>query len=163
MSTFFRNINFRILNLAPLILLFLITLTGNAVINISFISINILYVLVYFWALKSPESLGNGYIFLGGIITDVIFGLPIGTNPFTLLIIASVASYVRNVTVRITLINDWISFLPTLIIANFVYFIILYLLDYQIDYIYLLKNSIFTFIFYPMLWVFFSITLRLIK
>ena len=163
MALFLKNIRFKFLNLAPLFYLFLITLTGNAVINISFISINILYGLIYFWALKLPESLGNGYIFLGGLITDVIFALPIGTSPFTLLIIVSVASYVRNVTVRITLITDWISFIPTLIIANFFYFIILYLSNYQIDYIYLLQNSIFTFIFYPILWVIFSITLRLMR
>jgi len=36
-----------------------------------------------------------------------------------LLIIAAVAAYARVVTVRITLINDWISFIPALLIANF--------------------------------------------
>ena len=71
-----------------------------------------------------------------------------------------VAAYVRVVTVRITLINDWISFIPALLFANFVYFISLYYSDFSINYFYLLKNSIFTFIFYPVLWGLFSLLLK---
>ena len=32
--------------------------------------------------------------------------------------VAAVAAYVRVVTVRITLVNDWISFIPTLLFAK---------------------------------------------
>ena len=93
----------------------------------------------------------------------MILGLPIGITALTLLCIVSVAAYVRVVTVRITLINDWISFVPALLFANFVYFISLYYSNYSIEYFYLLKNSIFTFIFYPVLWGFFSLLLNLTK
>ena len=86
-----------------------------------------------------------------------------GTNALALLVIAAVAAYVRVVTVRITLINDWVSFIPALIIANIVYFISLNFSDYSVDYIYLFKNSISTFVFYPILWVIFSLILNLTK
>ena len=76
---------------------------------------------------------------------------------------AGAAAYVRVVTVRITLINDWISFIPALLLANFIYFISLYFSEYSIDYFYLLKNSIFTFIFYPVLWGLFTLILNLRK
>jgi hypothetical protein len=107
--------------------------------------------------------LGYGYIFLSGIISDVVFGFPLGINALSLLIIASVAAYIRVVTVRVTLVNDWISFIPALLFANFIYFFSLYFSNYSIDYLYLFKNSIFTFVFYPILWGIFSMMLNLSK
>ncbi len=141
----------------PLILLFLIALNGNSVINIKFVSINIHYIFIYYWVLRQPQNMGYGFIFLSGIISDVVLGLPLGINSLSLLFIAGVAAYVRVVTVRINLINDWISFIPALLIGNFIYFISLYYSNYSVDYLYLIKNSIFTFICYPILWGFFSL------
>ena len=149
--------------LLPLIFLFFISLNGISIINFNFFTVNIHFILVYYFALRKPDILGNGYIFLSGIITDVIHGLPIGTTALTLLIIAGVASYVRMVTVRVSLLTDWISFIPTVLLATFTYYLILNFSDYSIDYIYLLKNSIFTLIFYPILWFIFSIMLNLLQ
>ena len=154
---------FKFVGVLPLLMLFFISLSCSSVINIKFFSINVHYILVYYWVLRQPQSLGYGFIFLSGIISDVVFGLPLGVNALSLLIIAAVAAYVRVVTVRITLVNDWISFIPALLFANFVYFVSLYYLDFSIEYFYLLKNSIFTFIFYPVLWGFFSLVLNLSK
>jgi len=153
----------KFIGILPLIILFFISLNGSSVINIKFFSINIHYILVYYWVLRQPQRLGYGFIFLSGLISDVVLGLPLGVNSLSLLFVAGVAAYVRVVTVRITLINDWISFVPALLFANFVYFISLYYSNYSIEYFYLLKNSIFTFIFYPVLWGFFSLLLNLTK
>ena len=144
-------------------ILFYVSLTGNSVLDFKFLSINVHYILIYYWVLRQPQALGYGFIFLAGIINDVVFGLPIGATPLSLLVISAVAAYVRVVTVRITLINDWVSFIPALLLANFVYFIVLYFSNYSIDYLYLFKNSIFTFIFYPILWSVFSILLNFMK
>ena len=153
----------KFIGILPLIMLFFISLNGSSVINIKFFSINIHYILVYYWVLRQPQSLGYGFIFLSGLISDVVLGFPLGVNSLSLLFVAGVAAYVRVVTVRITLINDWISFVPALLFANFVYFISLYYSNYSIEYFYLLKNSIFTFIFYPVLWGFFSLFLNISK
>ena len=156
-------VKFKFLGLIPLILLFFISLNGNSVVNFNFFSVNIHYILIYFWTLRKPESLGYGFIFLSGIISDVVLGLPLGINALTLLFIAAVASYVRVVTVRINLINDWVSFIPALVIANLVYFASLYLSNYPVEYLYLLKSSISTFILYPILWLIFSLILNLTR
>ena len=153
----------KFISLLPLLILFFISLNGSSVINIKFFSINIHYILVYYWVLRQPQSLSYGFIFLSGLISDVVLGFPLGINSLSLLFVAGVAAYVRVVTVRITLINDWISFIPALLFANFVYFISLYYSDFSIDYFYLLKNSIFTLIFYPVLWGLFSLLLNLTK
>jgi cell shape-determining protein MreD len=147
----------------PIFLLFFITLNGKSVIDFKILSINVHYILIYFWVLRQPQALGYGFIFLSGIITDVIFGLPIGVSALALLTVAAVAAYVRVVTVRISLVNDWISFIPALLLANFIYFMSLYFSNYSIDYLYLFKNSVFTFIFYPILWLLFTALLNLMK
>ena len=163
MPLIFKNARFKFFGILPLALLFFISLNGSSIINIKFFSVNIHYILVYYWVLRQPQSLGYGFIFLSGIISDVVLGFPIGINALSLLFVAGVAAYVRVVTVRITLVNDWISFIPALLFANFVYFTSLYFSNYSVEYIYLLKNSIFTFIFYPILWGLFSLILNLIE
>ena len=116
----FKNFKFKFLELIPLILLFITALNGVSILDLKFFSINIHYILIYFWVLRQPAALGYGYIFLAGIINDVIFGLPMGASSLSLLIVAGVATYVRVVTVRISLINDWVSFIPALLFPNFI-------------------------------------------
>jgi len=163
MALAFKQVKFKFFEILPLLLLFFISLNGISIINIKFFSVNIHYILVYYWVLRQPQSLGYGFIFLSGIISDIVLGFPIGVNALSLLFVAGVAAYVRVVTVRITLVNDWISFIPALLFANFIYFSSLYFSNYSVDYLYLLKNSVFTFIFYPILWGLFSLILNLTK
>ena len=153
-----KQIKFKFLELIPLLLLFYISLNGHSVIDLKYFSINLHYILVYYWVLRQPRMLGYGFIFISGVISDVVFGLPL-----SLLIIAGVAAYARVVTVRITLVSDWISFIPALLVANFIYFLSLYFSNYYVDYLFLFKNSIFTFIFYPVLWAIFTLILNLTK
>ena len=163
MSYTIKQIRLKFFELVPIFLLFFITLNGKSVIDFKVISINVHYILIYYWVLRQPQALGYGFIFLSGIITDVVFGLPIGVSALALLAVAAVAAYVRVVTVRISLVNDWISFIPALLLANFIYFMSLYFSNYSIDYLYLFKNSIFTFMFYPILWLLFTALLKLMK
>lgn len=163
MTYTFHQVKSKFFEMLPLLLLFFISLNGSSIINLKFFSVNIHYILVYYWVLRQPQSLGYGFIFLSGIISDVVFGFPLGVNALSLLFIAAVAAYVRVVTVRITLVNDWISFIPAILFANFIYFTSLYFSSYSVDYLYLFKNSVFTFIFYPVLWGIFSLILNLSK
>ena len=158
-----KQVKYKFFELLPLLLLFFISLSGNSILDLKFFSVNIHYILVYFWVLRQPRILGYGFIFLSGIISDVVFGLPFGVNALSLLIIAGIAAYVRVVTVRVTLLNDWISFIPALLFGNFIYFFSLYFSNYSIDYLNLFSNSVFTLIFYPVLWVPFSLLLNLMK
>ena len=163
MALHIKKLKLKFFEILPLLLLFFISLNGSSIINVKFFSVNIHYILIYYWVLRQPQSLGYGFIFLSGIISDIVLGFPLGVNALSLLFIAGVAAYIRVVTVRMTLVNDWISFIPALLVANFIYFISLYISDYSVDYLYLLKNSIFTFIFYPVLWGIFSLVLNLTK
>ncbi len=97
-----KQIKFKFFDLLQILLLFFIALTGNSIIDLKIISINIHYILVYYWVLRRPDTLGYGFIFLSGLISDVISGLPLGVNSLSLLVIAAVAAYARVVTVRVT-------------------------------------------------------------
>ena len=163
MAFLFKQLKFKFLELIPLILLLYISLNGISVIDFNFFSINLHYILIYFWVLRQPQALGYGFIFLSGIITDVVIGLPLGISGLSLLTVAAVAAYVRVVIVRISLMNDWISFIPALLLANFIYFIALYFSNFTIDYFYLLKNSVFTLIFYPVLWAIFTLLIKFMR
>ena len=131
MSYTIKQIRLKFFELVPIFLLFFITLNGKSVIDFKILSINVHYILIYYWVLRQPQALGYGFIFLSGIITDVVFGLPIGVSALALLTVAAVAAYVRVVTVRISLVNDWISFIPALLLANFIYFMSLYFSNYR--------------------------------
>ena len=163
MVLLYNQFKFRFFDLLPLLFLFFISLSGNSTLNFNFFSINIHYILVYYWVLRKPDSLGYGFIFLSGIISDVVLGIPLGVNALSLLIVAGAAAYIRVLTVRITLVNDWISFIPSLLLANLVYFLSLYYSNYTVDYVYLFQNSISTFIFYPILWALFSLITRFMQ
>ena len=163
MAYLLKQIRTRFIELTPIFILFYISLTGNSVLDFKFLSINVHYILIYFWVLRKPQLLGYGFIFISGIITDVVFGLPIGVTPLNLLVVAAVAAYVRVVTVRISLINDWISFIPALLAANFIYFISLHFSDYSVDYLYLFTNSVFTLACYPILWGAFTMLINFMR
>tara|TARA_Y100000590_G_C15586092_1_gene964180 strand:+ start:48 stop:539 length:492 start_codon:yes stop_codon:yes gene_type:complete len=163
MAVIYKQLKLKFFEFFPLIFLFYISFTGSSVLDFDFFSINVHYILIYYWILRYPKALGYVFIFLSGIITDVVFGLPIGATSLSLLIIAAVATYVRVVTVKISLINDWISFIPALLLANLIYFFTLHFSNFNVDYLFLFKNSIFTFIFYPILWMFFSLIHNFMK
>ena len=123
MAYVYKQIKYKFFALLPILLLFFISLSGNSIVDLKFFSINVHYILVYYWVLRKPQILGYGYIFLSGIISDVIFGFPLGVNALSLLIIAAVAAFIRVVTVRITLVNDWISFIPALFFEKFHFYV----------------------------------------
>lgn len=166
MSFNIKNFKDFLLNSIPLIIFYYITLSefsfGFEYKN--FFHINLQYIIIYYWVLKNPKTLGYGFIFLAGIINDVILGLPIGVSATTYLIMAGVAAYFRNVTVRITMLADWSTFLLSLLITNFVYIIIfLIFFELSLNYLNLFYNCILTFIFYPLAWFLFEILRKLIK
>jgi len=163
MAYIYKQLKLKFFGFIPIILLFFISFNGNSIIDFTLFSINVTYILVYFWVLRKPQIMGYGFIFISGIISDVVLGLPLGINALSLLIVAAIAAYVRVVTVRITLFNDWISFIPALLIANFIFFISLYFTNYSFEYLYLFKNSVSTFIFYPFFWIFFSLIIQFME
>ena len=125
--------------------------------KIDYFSFNFAHILIFFWTLKNPNHLGYVSIFTAGIINDVIIGIPIGISSFCYLLICSVTAYVRNITLSPNFINDWLSFLFTILLINSIQITILDLVFLiEVNYLKYLINTSFTFLFYPIFFFLFS-------
>ena len=117
--------------------------------DIKYFSFNFPYILIFYWTLKKSEGLGFGWVFIAGIINDVVLGMPLGISSFAYLLICGFARYLRNITLRPNLINDWLYFSLTILVVNsFVYLLLFLFFSFSLDYRYLLTNLLFTLLFY---------------
>ena len=135
----------------PLILLFVSVLNDYDFnyLGLKYFSFNFSYILIFYYSLKKTESLGYTYIFIAGLFNDVVIGTPIGLSSLMYLILCGAASYLRNITLRPSLVKDCIFFLLTILIINSLLFIILnYIFDYKLDYFDQIINITYTFLFY---------------
>ena len=107
--------------------------------------------------LRNSNVLGNGHVFFAGIINDVVMGLPLGISSVSYLTVSFVASYVRQVTVNISLFTDWFTFLLAIFFSNLVYLVLIYnFSNLQISFVDVSYNAFFTFLFYPFIWTIFN-------
>ena len=89
-----------------------------------YFSFNFSYILIFYYSLKKSESLGYTYIFIAGLFNDVVVGTPIGLSSLMYLILCVAAAYLRNITLRPSLIKDCIFFLITILIINSLLFVL---------------------------------------
>ena len=130
----------------------------------SIFSFNLQFIIIYYWVLRDPSILGYGFIFLCGIINDVVLSLPLCVSALSYLFVTLVAAYVKNATVRSTLFTDWFTFLIAILIGNFTTYLLLNkFTETRIEYDSMFFNSLFTFILYPVFWFIFEIYKRLIN
>ncbi len=105
--------------------------------------------MIYYWSLKRSGSIGYGLIFLSGLLNDVVVGMPIGVSALSYLLICGFSAYLRNITLRPSLIKDWFFFGFAILVVNSVGYVIMSLFfDVQIVYPNILVNILFTFLFY---------------
>ena len=118
--------------------------------KINFFAFNFQMILIYFYVLKFPGSLGFGNIFLAGIINDTVIGTPLGTTSLSYLTLSLFTSYIRNATLRSIITVEWFTFIPALFFSNLVYLIIINNFSHMsFYYVELLQNTFFTFLFFP--------------
>ena len=160
MAILYKNLRYSIINSFPLIILYYLSISE---IDTHFsnmfeiLSFNLQIIIIYYWMLKNSTVLGNGHIFFAGIINDVVMGLPLGISSISYLTVSFVASYIRQVTVNMSLFTDWFTFILAIFFSNLVYLVlILNFSDLQLSYVDISYNAFFTFLFYPFIWVIFN-------
>ena len=146
-----KNLIRKILSNIPILLLF-ISVLNNFDFNhlgLKYFSFNFSYILIFYYSLKKSESLGYSYIFIAGLFNDVVTGTPIGLSSLIYLILCVAASYLRNITLRPSLIKDCIFFLITILIINSLLFVSLnFIFNYELNYFDQIINITYTFLFY---------------
>ena len=146
------NIINNFIRLAPLILLFISVFNEFDLNYLEIFSLNFPFILIFYWSLRKSELLGYGYIFLAGLINDVVVGFPIGISSFNYLLICGFAAYLRTITLRPSMVKDWFFFLFTILVVNSLSYSILNIFfEIDLNYIKLFYNIFFTFIFYIIL------------
>tara|TARA_B100000963_G_scaffold360428_1_gene391274 strand:- start:335 stop:853 length:519 start_codon:yes stop_codon:yes gene_type:complete len=158
--------NFRkILEKGPIILLIVSVLNefDFNYLNLKYFSFNFPFILIYFWSLKRSGSLGYGLIFLSGLFNDIVTGLPIGVSSLAYLLICGFSAYLRNITLRPSVIKDWFFFGFTILVVNsLMYLIISLIFSVELNYYSILVNILFTFLFYIIFSGLFNYYLKLI-
>ena len=150
-SQFKSSLGNKILLYIPLLLLFVSVFNefDFNYLRYQYFSFNFPFILIFYWSLKRIETLGYGYIFIAGLFNDAVIGFPIGISSLTYLIICGFAAYLRNITLRPSLLNDWFYFLITILVANSINFTLLAIFfEININYYEILGNIIFTFLLY---------------
>ena len=96
--SFFRQL----LEKGPIILLVISVLNEFDLnyLNLKYFSFNFPFILIYYWSLKKPSSIGHGLIFITGLFNDAVVGLPIGISALAYLLICGFSAYLRNITLR---------------------------------------------------------------
>ena len=160
MSSLNKSYFFQILfSYFPIVILFLSVFNefDFNYLMIEYFSFNFVYILIFYWTLRSPNHLGYISIFLAGLINDVVIGIPIGISSLCYLFICAVTAYIRNITLRPNFFNDWISILFTVLLVNSIQVLVLdFVFNYNPDYMSYLINSGFTFILYPLFFFIFN-------
>lgn len=149
----FKNKNFFrfFINQTPVLLLIISVLNefDFNYLGVNFFSFDFPFILIFYWSLKRNESLGYGFIFLAGLINDIVVGLPIGISSLTYLFICVFAAYLKNITLRPSLIKDWVFFLFTIFfIKSLMHLILVLFFSFEFNYIVLMVNLLFTFLMY---------------
>jgi rod shape-determining protein MreD len=150
----------KLINFGPIILLYFLSISE---IDTHFenyfeiLSFNLQLIVIYFWVLKSPASLGNGHIFFAGLINDVVLGFPLGISSFTFLIVSLVATYIKNMTVHTTIASDWFTFFIALLFSNTIFYLLASnFSEIVINFTEISYNTFFTLLFFPFFWIFFN-------
>ena len=146
-----NNITHRLYRYAPKILLFISVLNEFDFNNLGlkYFSFNFSYILIFYYSLKKSESLGHISIFIAGLFNDVVIGTPIGISSLMYLILCGVAAYLRNITLRPSLMKDSIFFLITILIINSLLFMYLnFIFNYELNYFEQIINITYTYLLY---------------
>jgi len=155
----------KLLELGPVLLLYISVLNefDFNYLNLSYFSFNFPFILIFYWSLKRPENLGYGLIFFAGIINDVVIGFPIGISCFGYLLICGFAAYLRNITLRPSILKDWMFFLLTvLVVSSLSYSTLVLFFKFKLNYFDIIINIIFTFFLYVIFASIFQIYQKLI-
>ena len=162
----FKFIKEKFVKSLPLVILYFLSLNSFVLVkdipNVNVFSFNLQMIIIYFYALKFPEYLGFGHVFLIGIFKDVLIGTPLGSTALCYLVLCLVATYLRNVTIRPRLSSEWFTFVPALFFSNATYFIIINnFSNLSFYYVELLRVTFFTFLFFPIFYFFLNSHLKL--
>jgi cell shape-determining protein MreD len=92
-------------------------------------------------------------MFILGLITDSISGIPFGTSSLAYMTIYKIAVFQETIKLRTNFFAEWIALGMALFIAYTVILIVLYLSGASFEPLVHIYNFIGSFILYPFIWI----------
>ena len=138
------------------------TLFAQFSLNLNFYKFfNMTYLLIYFFTFNNYKYFSFFSMFILGLITDSISGIPFGTSSLAYMTIYKIAVFQETIKLRTNFFAEWIALGMALFIAYTVILIVLYLSAATFELQVYIYNFIGTFILYPFIWL--ALKLLLIK
>ena len=113
---------------------------------------NTTYLLIYFFTFNNYKYFSFFSMFILGLITDSISGIPFGTSSLAYMTIYKIAVFQETIKLRTNFFAEWIALGIALFIAYTVILIVLYLSKTSFEPLIHIYNFIGSFILYPFIW-----------
>ena len=114
---------------------------------------NMTYLLIYFFTFNNYKYFSFFSMFILGLITDSISGIPFGTSSLAYMTIYKIAVFQETIKLRTNFFAEWIALGIALFIAYTVILIVLYLSGGSFEPLVHIYNFIGSFILYPFIWL----------
>ena len=129
------------------------TLFAQLSLNINFYKFfNMTFLLIYFFTFNNYKYFSFFSMFILGLITDSISGIPFGTSSLAYMTIYKIAVFQETIKLRTNFFAEWIALGIALFIAYTVVLIVLYLSEVSFEPLVHIYNFIGSFILYPFIW-----------
>ena len=114
---------------------------------------NTTYLLIYFFTFNNYKYFSFFSMFVVGLISDSISGIPFGTSSLAYMTIYKIAVFQETIKLRTNFFAEWIALGMALFIAYTVILIVLYLSGVSFEPLVHIYNFIGSFILYPFIWI----------
>ena len=129
------------------------TLFAQLSLNLNFYKFfNMTFLLIYFFTFNNYKYFSYFSMFILGLITDSISGIPFGTSSLAYMTIYKMAVFQETIKLRTNFFAEWIALGIALFIAYTVVLIVLYLSEVSFEPLVHIYNFIGSFILYPFIW-----------
>ena len=129
------------------------TLFAQFSLNLNFYKFfNLTYLLIYFFTFNNYKYFSFFSMFILGLITDSISGIPFGASSLVYMTIYKIAVFQKTIKLRTYFFAEWIALGIALFSAYTVILIVLYLSGTSFEPLVYVYNLIASFILYPFIW-----------
>ena len=127
---------------------------------------NLPYLLIYFFSFNRFKYFSIFSMFLIGLVTDSIVGIPFGVSAVAYMLIYKIAIYQNSIRLRSLFLAEWFAFAIAMSVTYIFILMIFYISGRLFDYEVFIFNFFGTFLIYPFVWLvlkFFFLNLERLK
>jgi rod shape-determining protein MreD len=114
---------------------------------------NLPYLLIYFFSFNRFRYFSIFSMFVFGLISDSITGIPFGVSSVAFMLIFRIAIYQNSIRLRSMFLAEWFAFAIAILITYMLILIIFYVSGRLFDYEVYIYNFLGTVLTYPFIWL----------